>query len=281
MKYFLVAFQITLSMISTYAYATKMTLVHQSGQKEIIESGFSQDELEKNYKLVKKDQLLAVILEDKINGKNRILHISSVEFLRVSALLNNWISAENFLIKPLPTTLVNENAHYVHPVQKLNKFFITNSLKKNPILYTDGICECVVVIGHNPSTKKGFLGHYSFWIEGHLKEELMAAISKINEGAASDDDMTVNVRLVTHQASNFSKKVLETVRELGIEPKINFNPGALQLSEWNQQTNFKLIKDFIDPKGITFSDVLEKFIITSGRSIYFDSRDGQIYEQLP
>ena len=281
MKHFLILFQITLSMISTNVYATKITLVHHSGQKEIIESGFGQEKFERAYQLIKEDQLPGMILEQTIGGISVVTHISSIEFAKVSGLLNKWISAQRFAIEPLSTTLVNENAYYVDSKIKFDRFFITNSLKKNPILYTDHICECVVVIGHNPSTKKGFLGHYSCWFKGNFKRDLMEAISKINEGAASDDDVAVNVRLVTSQASNFSQKVLETAREVDLEAQINFKQGLLELSDWNKQTNLQLVENFVDPKRIEISDVEKMFMGNLGRSIYFDSRDGQIYEQLP
>ncbi len=279
MKHFLILFQITLSLISIKAYATKISLIHRSGQKEIIESGFGQEKFEQAYQLIKEDQLSGMTLEQTIDGINLVTHISSIEFAKVSGLLNNWISAQRFAIEPLPATLVNGNAYYVNHKIKSDRFFITNSLKNHPILYTDHICECVIVIGHNPSTRKGFLGHYTCWFKGNLKRDLIEAISKINEGAASDDDMAVNVRLVTGQASNFSQKVLEIVRELGLEPQINFKQGLLELSDWNKQINLKLAENFVDPKIIELSDVTERFLINPGRSIYFDSRDGQIYEQ--
>ena len=265
------------SLFSGFAYAATVTLMDASGKPRVISQGFGLEAFQVAYDLLNQRVLLSITQEETTDRLSQKIIISQTAYEQMSLQLHSWVSLPQSQFSPLPVGLLTGNAFFVDPTlpEKLNKFYFTDSKRKNPILYTNAICECITVIGHNPVTQSGFIAHLTFWFEGNLEETLKTALDRLQQGV----DGKAEVHLITRQVSNFGVKVLDIVQALGFKPQVSSTLGMFQMSHVDPETKLQTIHQVVGPRVINFDHYISKFVQSLGRTIYYDSRDGRVYEE--
>lgn len=271
----------TLTLQSASAQPEIVTLTRANGKSQSFERGIDESAFRVFYQQVVTGRFYS-LTQEGTDGDQRVkITFSPREFQKMEETLKKWESAPQFIPAQLPKGLISENGFHIDPNVHVNKFYITNSLRKNPILYTSRVCECVVVTAYNPDTAEGFLAHLTYWNELDLPKEIRKALKRIegNLGNRADSGNHVVVHLITRHRSNFAQGVLEIFQGMGINPKVSSAQKMIMNVKYIPEVGFHFVHQFLDPKQTSFDDYLKEYVHTGGREIYLDTRDGQIYEK--
>ncbi len=276
---FLKLFSIIVFLISCLAHAVATVTIITSDRKTYTyAAGFSGERLKEGFGLLKEGQLSSITQEVEFEQKIMKTVFSSDKYNAVDRSFHlKWKSASQFTPTKLPINIIAGNAFHIHPQKGLGTFYFSNFTKKNPIMYTTELADCVAVIGYNQETKQGFFAHIPFWDEDFEKNFRSAA--KKLQGSSTHDQ--VQIYLVTLVASNISVERLEMIQKLNFSVHVHAVPGMLEIISAKMNTMGKLkpyIKQFVSPELLDSETYLSQFVAIRGRSLYFDTRDGMIYE---
>ncbi len=270
---FIKFFSIAMLLFPFYVNAGLVVITQSNGKIIEISSGFNESALKKSFDLLNSGEFRTVKQDIQISkNTTQTILFSHSDYTRVQKTFNTWNHAPSFTPEKLPPELVAEHVFHIHPQTGLQKFYFSDRTKKHPILHITELAECVAVSGYNDEQKQGFLAHIPYWDED-FETHFHTAIKRIQGTSAHEK---IQLHLITLTASNISEHRLEMIQKLGFKPQVNAIAGVLSLiSTQNSQSHLKRI---VSPAMIDSHFYIKHVIQSQGRSIYFDTRNGIIYE---